>query len=44
MIHFKTVKTTILYYFNMRHPVASGVFEMAFGLPATLLEYNLPKV
>jgi hypothetical protein len=34
MIHFKIVKTTILYYFNMRHPVASGVFEMAFGLPA----------
>jgi hypothetical protein len=44
MIHFKIVKTTILCYFNMWHPVASGVFEMAFGLPATLLEYNLPKV
>jgi len=43
-IYFKIVKTTILYYSNMRHPVASGVFEMAFGLPPTLLEYNLPKV
>jgi len=44
MIHFKIVNTTILYYFNMRHPAASGVFEMAFGLPVALLEYNLPKV
>jgi hypothetical protein len=44
MIHFKIVKTTILYYFNMWHPVASGVFEMASGLPAKSLEYNVPKV
>lgn len=33
-----------MYYFNMWHAVASGIFEIAFGLPTTMLENNLPKV